>query len=29
KHRLNGSAAQGQAWLKSGSLNGVRNLAGY
>lgn len=29
KNRLNGSAALGQAWLKSGSLNGVRNLAGY
>jgi len=29
KNRLNDSAAQGQAWLKSGSLNGVRNLAGY
>ncbi len=29
KNRLNGSAARGQAWLKSGSLNGVRNLAGY
>ncbi len=29
KNRLNGSAAIGQAWLKSGSLNGVRNLAGY
>jgi len=29
KNRLNGSAAQGQAWLKSGSLKGVRNLAGY
>ena len=29
KNRLYGSAAQGQAWLKSGSLNGVRNLAGY
>lgn len=29
KNRLNDSAALGQAWLKSGSLNGVRNLAGY
>jgi D-alanyl-D-alanine carboxypeptidase/D-alanyl-D-alanine-endopeptidase (penicillin-binding protein 4) len=29
KGRLNGSAAEGAAWLKSGSLNGVRNLAGY
>jgi serine-type D-Ala-D-Ala carboxypeptidase/endopeptidase (penicillin-binding protein 4) len=29
KNRLNGSAARGQAWLKSGSLKGVRNLAGY
>lgn len=29
KRRLNGSPAAGQAWLKSGSLNGVRNLAGY
>jgi D-alanyl-D-alanine carboxypeptidase/D-alanyl-D-alanine-endopeptidase (penicillin-binding protein 4) len=29
KGRLNGSAAEGAAWLKSGSLNGARNLAGY
>ncbi len=29
KNRLNGSAARGQAWLKSGSLRGARNLAGY
>ena len=29
KGRLNGSAAEGVAWLKSGSLNGARNLAGY
>ncbi len=29
KNRLNGSAARGQAWLKSGSLKGARNLAGY
>ncbi len=29
KNRLNDSAALGQAWLKSGSLKGVRNLAGY
>jgi D-alanyl-D-alanine carboxypeptidase/D-alanyl-D-alanine-endopeptidase (penicillin-binding protein 4) len=29
RNRLNGSAARGQAWLKSGSLKGVRNLAGY
>lgn len=29
KRRLNDSSAAGQAWLKSGSLNGVRNLAGY
>ena len=29
KNRLNDSAARGQAWLKSGSLKGVRNLAGY
>ncbi len=29
KHRMNGSPVSGQAWLKSGSLNGVRNLAGY
>jgi D-alanyl-D-alanine carboxypeptidase/D-alanyl-D-alanine-endopeptidase (penicillin-binding protein 4) len=29
KRRLNGTEVQGQAWLKSGSLEGVRNLAGY
>jgi len=29
KNRLNDSAALGLAWLKSGSLNGARNLAGY
>ena len=29
KNRLTKSAARGQAWLKSGSLKGVRNLAGY
>ncbi len=29
KGRMNGSAAEGAAWLKSGSLNGARNLAGY
>lgn len=29
RNRLNASAARGQAWLKSGSLKGVRNLAGY
>ncbi len=29
KGRLNGSSLVGQAWLKSGSLTGVRNLAGY
>ncbi len=29
KGRLNGSAAAGAAWLKSGSLNGARSLAGY
>jgi D-alanyl-D-alanine carboxypeptidase/D-alanyl-D-alanine-endopeptidase (penicillin-binding protein 4) len=29
KSRMNGSAAAGAAWLKSGSLNGARNLAGY
>lgn len=27
--RLAGTATTGQAWLKSGSLNGVRSLAGY
>jgi len=29
KGRMNGSASVGAAWLKSGSLNGARNLAGY
>jgi len=29
KNRMNGSASVGQAWLKSGTLNGARNLAGY
>jgi len=29
KRRLNGSPVAGQAWLKTGSLNGVRGLAGY
>ncbi len=29
KGRLNGSPLAGQAWLKTGSLNGARNLAGY
>jgi serine-type D-Ala-D-Ala carboxypeptidase/endopeptidase (penicillin-binding protein 4) len=29
KGRLNGSPLVGQAWLKTGSLNGARNLAGY
>ena len=29
KGRLNGSPNTGRAWLKSGSLNGARNLAGY
>lgn len=29
RNRLNGSAARGQAWLKSGTLRGARNLAGY
>jgi len=29
KGRLNGSPNTGRAWLKSGSLNGSRNLAGY
>ena len=29
KNRLNGSPLSGQAWLKTGSLNGARNLAGY
>jgi len=27
--RMNGSAVVGAAWLKSGTLNGARNLAGY
>lgn len=29
KGRLNGSPLVGQSWLKSGSLNGTRGLAGY
>ncbi len=29
KTRLNGSPQAGRAWLKTGSLNGVRNMAGY
>lgn len=29
KNRMHGSASVGQAWLKSGTLNGARNLAGY
>ncbi len=29
RNRLTQSATRGQAWLKSGSLQGVRNLAGY
>jgi D-alanyl-D-alanine carboxypeptidase/D-alanyl-D-alanine-endopeptidase (penicillin-binding protein 4) len=29
KRRLNGTPLAGRAWLKSGSLNGIRNLAGY
>jgi len=29
QRRMNGSAHAGRAWLKSGSLNGVRNVAGY
>ncbi len=29
RNRLTQAAARGQAWLKSGSLQGVRNLAGY
>ncbi|MDP2787197.1 MAG: D-alanyl-D-alanine carboxypeptidase/D-alanyl-D-alanine-endopeptidase [Pseudomonadota bacterium] len=29
KNRMNGSAAAGLAWLKSGTLHGARNLAGY
>jgi D-alanyl-D-alanine carboxypeptidase/D-alanyl-D-alanine-endopeptidase (penicillin-binding protein 4) len=27
--RMNGSAEAGRAWLKTGTLNGARNLAGY
>jgi D-alanyl-D-alanine carboxypeptidase/D-alanyl-D-alanine-endopeptidase (penicillin-binding protein 4) len=26
---MNGSSSVGKAWLKSGTLNGVRNMAGY
>jgi len=29
KRRMNGSEQAGRAWLKSGTLNGARNLAGY
>ncbi len=29
KGRMNGTPAAGRAWLKSGSLNGARNQAGY
>jgi D-alanyl-D-alanine carboxypeptidase/D-alanyl-D-alanine-endopeptidase (penicillin-binding protein 4) len=29
KNRLNGSSSAGLAWLKSGTLNGARNFAGY
>jgi D-alanyl-D-alanine carboxypeptidase/D-alanyl-D-alanine-endopeptidase (penicillin-binding protein 4) len=29
KRRLTGTAYAGRGWLKSGTLNGVRNLAGY
>ncbi len=29
KGRMNGSLSVGNAWLKSGTLNGARNLAGY
>jgi D-alanyl-D-alanine carboxypeptidase/D-alanyl-D-alanine-endopeptidase (penicillin-binding protein 4) len=29
KRRKNGTPLAGRAWLKSGTLNGVRNLAGY
>jgi D-alanyl-D-alanine carboxypeptidase/D-alanyl-D-alanine-endopeptidase (penicillin-binding protein 4) len=29
KRRLNGSALAGRGWLKTGTLNGVRALAGY
>lgn len=29
KNRFNGTPVAGQAWLKTGSLNGARNLAGY
>ena len=29
RHRLNGTPLAGRAWLKSGSLDGIHNLAGY
>jgi D-alanyl-D-alanine carboxypeptidase/D-alanyl-D-alanine-endopeptidase (penicillin-binding protein 4) len=29
KGRMNGSASVGQAWLKTGTLNSARNMAGY
>jgi D-alanyl-D-alanine carboxypeptidase/D-alanyl-D-alanine-endopeptidase (penicillin-binding protein 4) len=29
KGRMNGSVSVGQAWLKTGTLNGARNMAGY
>jgi len=29
RRRLNGTALAGRGWLKSGTLNGVRNFAGY
>jgi len=29
EHRLHGGAAQGQAWLKTGTLLDARALAGY
>ena len=29
KGRLNGAPQMGRAWLKTGSLNGARNIAGY
>jgi len=29
RHRMQGTAQAGRAWLKSGTLKGVRNLAGY
>ncbi len=29
KRRLNGTPLAGRAWLKTGSLNGIRNQAGY